>query len=100
MPIPWSATRAASAGPPPVHVHPPACEPPLNAGACSRLLCAQVLELGQSQPIPPTPPKPESIAVIMYTSGSTGDPKGVMVLQKNMLAMVGAVKVSFTPFPS
>ena len=56
----------------------------------------EVLELGKSSPTSPTPPAPDSVAVIMYTSGSTGDPKGVMVQQKNMLAMVGAVKITFS----
>ena len=45
------------------------------------------------KPVEPTPPKPSSIAVIMYTSGSTGDPKGVMVSQANLLAMMAACQV-------
>ena len=35
-------------------------------------------------------PKPEDIAVIMYTSGTTGSPKGVIIKHKNMIANVAA----------
>mmetsp|Transcript_4297 Transcript_4297/g.7149 ORF Transcript_4297/g.7149 Transcript_4297/m.7149 type:complete len:735 (+) Transcript_4297:70-2274(+) len=55
----------------------------------------EVIELGKSKPHEPTKPKPASIAVLMYTSGSTGDPKGVMVTQANLLAMIAAVRVQF-----
>ncbi|KAI8049723.1 hypothetical protein BDF22DRAFT_698376 [Syncephalis plumigaleata] len=37
---------------------------------------------------PPVPPKPEDIACIMYTSGSTGNPKGVMIKHSNLIALV------------
>ncbi|XP_055929616.1 fatty acid CoA ligase Acsl3-like [Argiope bruennichi] len=35
-----------------------------------------------------TPPKPEDLAILMYTSGSTGIPKGVMITHKNVITTV------------
>ncbi|CAF4559984.1 unnamed protein product, partial [Rotaria sp. Silwood1] len=33
-------------------------------------------EIGRNNPVELVPPKPSDTAVIMYTSGSTGEPKG------------------------
>ena len=51
----------------------------------------EVLAMGWATPCAPSPPKPDSLCVLMYTSGSTGDPKGVMIQHKHLLAMVDAV---------
>ncbi|RKP06544.1 hypothetical protein THASP1DRAFT_31648 [Thamnocephalis sphaerospora] len=37
---------------------------------------------------PPVPPKPSDIACIMYTSGTTGNPKGVLLSHRNLISAV------------
>lgn len=46
----------------------------------------ELRQLGQDNPVEPVPPKPEDLCCIMYTSGSTGAPKGVPVKHKAVLA--------------
>ncbi|CAL9731954.1 long-chain-fatty-acid--CoA ligase 1 [Monosporozyma unispora] len=41
--------------------------------------------------IDPHPPRPEDLSCIMYTSGSTGDPKGVVLKHSNIVAGVAGV---------
>eukprot|EP00208_Stichococcus_sp_RCC1054_P000779 CAMPEP_0206135542 /NCGR_PEP_ID=MMETSP1473-20131121/813_1 /ASSEMBLY_ACC=CAM_ASM_001109 /TAXON_ID=1461547 /ORGANISM="Stichococcus sp, Strain RCC1054" /LENGTH=674 /DNA_ID=CAMNT_0053527461 /DNA_START=39 /DNA_END=2063 /DNA_ORIENTATION=- len=48
---------------------------------------------GCAAPQPPCPPGPEDYCTIMYTSGTTGDPKGVLLPHRAVLAVVGATKV-------
>jgi len=38
-----------------------------------------------------SPPKPKDCAIIMYTSGSTGNPKGVLISHENMVAAISAL---------
>ncbi|XP_071454206.1 long-chain-fatty-acid--CoA ligase 4 isoform X1 [Hetaerina americana] len=40
--------------------------------------------------IPNTPPTPDDTAIIMYTSGSTGVPKGVLLSHRNILGTIKA----------
>lgn len=37
--------------------------------------------------------KEDDICTIMYTSGTTGDPKGVMISNRNILAIISGVKL-------
>ncbi|XP_060516844.1 long-chain-fatty-acid--CoA ligase 4 isoform X2 [Cylas formicarius] len=49
-----------------------------------------VLEKGAKSDAVAAPPNPTDTAIIMYTSGSTGVPKGVIILHKNLIATLKA----------
>lgn len=50
-------------------------------------------ELAQGEHLKPlgSPPSAESIAMLQYTSGSTGAPKGVMLTHANLLANIRSI---------
>ncbi|KAJ1338332.1 long-chain acyl-CoA synthetase [Microdochium nivale] len=47
---------------------------------------SELVELGKANPLEPVPPKPEDLACIMYTSGSSGTPKGVPITHAALTA--------------
>ena len=64
-----------------------------------RLLAySEVLKLGQESGISTRDPSPDDLALIMYTSGTTGMPKGVMLTHKNVTSAVGSVLRLFNLF--
>ena len=46
--------------------------------------------IGQKSPRPYHPPRPEDTVTINYTSGTTGDPKGVILTHRNSVAAASA----------
>ncbi|TMW67701.1 hypothetical protein Poli38472_011321 [Pythium oligandrum] len=70
----------------------------------------EIEELGKSHPLPADPPSPEDISTISYTSGTTGNPKGVIMLHKNLAVLTvmyadhlrltqDTVHMSYLPLP-
>ena len=58
----------------------------------------EFVKSGEENMVDPVPPKPEDLCCIMYTSGSTGAPKGVLLTHKNVIAAIAGVDVIVGPY--
>ncbi|KAF8855275.1 acetyl-CoA synthetase-like protein [Acephala macrosclerotiorum] len=58
----------------------------------------ELRKLGESNPIDPVEPGPDDLCCIMYTSGSTGPPKGVPVKHKAVVGAIAGVSVIVEPY--
>jgi long-subunit acyl-CoA synthetase (AMP-forming) len=72
------------------------CEPAMadkvKAAGITLSSMDEVADTGKTAQFSPKLPTPEDLAVIMYTSGTTGAPKGVLMTHGNIVAMVAAIE--------
>ena len=64
----------------------------IKAAGVEVITLDELITRGKAAPIAPTPPKPTDIAIIMYTSGTTGMPKGVKLSHSNLVATVSGLE--------
>jgi len=71
-------------------------------GEASTTTLSALMDLGKENQVnlAEFQPKEDSLSFIMYTSGSTGQPKGVMLTHRNFVSLIASVLAQGTVYPS
>jgi long-chain acyl-CoA synthetase len=68
----------------------PPTAPATARQGCKIVTFEQLVDAGKRRPAAPVPPNEHEMATICYTSGTTGDPKGVMLTHLNLVSNAAA----------
>ncbi len=72
-------------------------ETPPTVGELKILTFSQLMQIGANQPLQPVSLQRDTLATLMYTSGTSGMPKGVMLSHHNLLSQVDGAAAVVNP---